>query len=148
MTSEMLIPQVIVVGILRVLLTTCPNSARNTGGIDLHAEWVSCINFMIAHKEFFKEHEFKSAKNSMIDKILVDAFEAKPKADKDSEDEKNEAGEKSEEEEEEINYAGQPEFGYEMDRHRIIAAMIISDFFLFLLKHLKANHIVHFIYVS
>jgi hypothetical protein len=53
MTSEMLIPQVIVVGILRVLLTTCPNSARNTGGIDLHAEWASCINFMIANKDFF-----------------------------------------------------------------------------------------------
>ena len=101
---------------------------------------------MIAHKEFFKEHEFKSAKNAMIDKILEDALQEKPK--KEGEEDKIETGEKSEEEEEEINYAGMPEFGYEMDRHRIIAAMIISDFFLFLLKHLKANHIVHFIYVS
>ena len=52
------------------------------------------------------------------------------------------------EEEEEINYATMAEFAFEADRHRIIAAMIISDFFLFLLKHLKGNHVVQFIYVS
>lgn len=48
------------VGILRVLLTTCPNNAKNAGGIDLHSEWSSCINLMLAHKEFFIEHGFKS----------------------------------------------------------------------------------------
>jgi len=53
MTKENAIPQVIVVGILRVLLTTCPNSAKNTGGIDLHAEWTACINFMVSKKQFF-----------------------------------------------------------------------------------------------
>jgi len=31
MNSDNPIPQIIVVGILRVLLTTCPNAARNTG---------------------------------------------------------------------------------------------------------------------
>ena len=35
-----------------------------------------------------------------------------------------------------------------MDRHRIIVAMIISDFFLFMLKHFKANHLVQFMYLS
>jgi len=45
MQVENPIPQVIVVGILRVLLTTCPNAARNSGGIDLHREWVSCCKF-------------------------------------------------------------------------------------------------------
>ncbi len=31
MSSDNPIPQIIVVGVLRVLLTTCPNAARNTG---------------------------------------------------------------------------------------------------------------------
>ena len=31
MSSDNPIPQIIVVGILRVLLTTCPNAARNSG---------------------------------------------------------------------------------------------------------------------
>ena len=34
MSSDNPIPQIIVVGILRVLLTTCPNAARNSGKID------------------------------------------------------------------------------------------------------------------
>jgi hypothetical protein len=33
MSSDNPIPQIIVVGILRVLLTTCPNAARNSGKI-------------------------------------------------------------------------------------------------------------------
>jgi hypothetical protein len=97
---------------------------------------------MIANKEFFRDHKFKSARNAHIDKLLQDAFEAKAKDENDSEEEKIEAGEKSEEEDEDPNYASLPEFQYEMDRHRIIAAMIISDFFLFVLKHLKGNHVV------
>ena len=79
MTKEMLIPQVIVVGILRVLLTTCPNSAKNTGGIDLHAEWTACINLLVAKKEFFRQNEFKSQGQPVIDKILKDAFETEEK---------------------------------------------------------------------
>lgn len=39
-------------------------------------------------------------------------------------------------------------FKYENDRHRVIVAMLISDFFLFLMKHLKNNHVIQFIYVS
>lgn len=40
------------------------------------------------------------------------------------------------------------EFRYEIDRHRIITAMIISDFFIYMLKHLKANCINQFVYLS
>ena len=43
MNSESPLPQIIVVGVLRVLLTTCPNAARNSGGIDLHSEWTSSL---------------------------------------------------------------------------------------------------------
>ena len=31
------------------------------------------------------------------------------------------------------------EYKYENDRHRIITAMIISDLFIYMLKHFKAN---------
>jgi hypothetical protein len=31
------------------------------------------------------------------------------------------------------------EYVYENDRHRIITAMVISDLFIFMLKHFKAN---------
>mmetsp|Transcript_28577 Transcript_28577/g.27568 ORF Transcript_28577/g.27568 Transcript_28577/m.27568 type:complete len:237 (-) Transcript_28577:1115-1825(-) len=60
MSNDNPIPQIIVVGILRVLLTTCPNAARNTGGIDLHSEWSSCLNFMFFNSEFFLRHNFQS----------------------------------------------------------------------------------------
>ena len=34
------IPQIIVVGIFWLLLTTCPTANRIPGGIDIHEEWV------------------------------------------------------------------------------------------------------------
>ena len=40
------------------------------------------------------------------------------------------------------------EFEAEQDRHRLIVAMAISDFFLFLLKHFKRNHVLQFMYLS
>ena len=46
------------------------------------------------------------------------------------------------------DFAAMDSFKYENDRHRVIVAMLISDFFLFLMKHLKNNHIIQFIYVS
>lgn len=61
MSSDNPIPQIIVVGILRVLLTTCPNAVRNSGGIDLHHEWSACFEFLFHHKQFFLEHKFQSA---------------------------------------------------------------------------------------
>ena len=70
MNNDQPIPQVIVVGILRVLLTTCPNNQRNAGGIDLHAEWSSCLNFLILHKDYFKEMKFKSKAFEKTDTLL------------------------------------------------------------------------------
>ena len=40
------------------------------------------------------------------------------------------------------------DYRYENDRHRIITAMIISDLFIYMLKHFKANCINQFIYLS
>jgi hypothetical protein len=58
MSSDNPIPQIIVVGILRVLLTTCPNAVRNSGGIDLHHEWSACIEFLYHNKRFFQDNNF------------------------------------------------------------------------------------------
>jgi hypothetical protein len=46
------------------------------------------------------------------------------------------------------DFAQLDEYKYENDRHRVIVALLIADFFLFLMKHLKNNHILQFIYVS
>jgi hypothetical protein len=40
-TKENPIPQILIVGILRILLTTCPTANRASGGIDLQREWTS-----------------------------------------------------------------------------------------------------------
>ena len=47
-----------------------------------------------------------------------------------------------------MEFSKMPEYQFEVDRHRIIVAMVISDFFLFILKHFKANHLVQFMYLS
>ena len=40
------------------------------------------------------------------------------------------------------------EYKFENDRHRVIVALLIADFFLFMMKHLKFNHVIQFICVS
>lgn len=88
MTTDQPIPQVIVVGILRVLLTTCPNNQKNSGGIDLHAEWSACLNFLSANREYFKEQGFKSQVFSKTDVLLdyVPKSERAKPADEEDED--------------------------------------------------------------
>ena len=55
------IPHIIVVGILRVLLSTCPNTKKNTtGGVHIHREWGSCLKLYMTNKAFFDEAGFKS----------------------------------------------------------------------------------------
>ena len=46
------------------------------------------------------------------------------------------------------DYFDMDDYKYENDRHRIITAMIISDLFIYMLKHFKANCINQFIYLS
>ena len=71
MTKDNPIPQVIVVGILRVLLTTCPTASRSSGGIDLHREWTSTVKLLQEQKELFVD--FKSGvftHNHLLEKVL------------------------------------------------------------------------------
>ncbi|CDW84661.1 UNKNOWN [Stylonychia lemnae] len=129
MNSDNPIPQIIVVGILRVLLTTCPNAARNTGGIDLHSEWSSSLQFAFYKKEFFIENGFKSAHYAHSFLISQDSQNDDVRA-------------------EAPDFATVEDYKYENDRHRVIVALVISDFFLFLMKHFKNNHVIQFIYIS
>lgn len=50
--------------------------------------------------------------------------------------------------EEAPDFAALDEYKFENDRHRVIVALLIANFFLFLMKHLKYNHVIQFIYVS
>lgn len=146
MSNDQPIPQIIVVGILRVLLTTCPNNAKNAGGIDLHSEWSSCINLLTENKALFKENGFKSKVFEKTNSLL----ESDPvvKSDSEEKDSPKEEEKKETNIDEDPNYPGMPEYQFEMDRHRVIVAMVISDFFMFMLKHFKANHVVQFMYLS
>jgi len=55
------IPHIIVVGILRVLLSTCPNTKKNTtGGVHIHREWASCVKLYFLNKQLFDDNGFKS----------------------------------------------------------------------------------------
>jgi hypothetical protein len=47
-----------------------------------------------------------------------------------------------------VDYAVVEEYKFENDRHRVTVALIISDFFIYIMKHFKANHIIQFIYIS
>lgn len=58
--------------------------------------------------------------------------------DKDQLDEKSD-GDEAEEGLLDEDYFDLDEYKYENDRHRIITAMIISDLFIYMLKHFKAN---------
>jgi len=126
MSNDHPIPQVIVVGILRVLLTTCPNNNAqkpgNGGGIDLHCEWTSCIELLNFQRELLAAHD----KYGPILSQLAN-----------NENFKSQYMEQRKEESDAEN-----------DRHRLIVALSISDFFLFLLRHFKTNHIVQFMYLS
>ena len=118
MSADHPIPQVIVVGILRVLLTTCPNakSGAGSGGVDLHSEWTSCLELLCHAPDAFADTKYKEHLGLSLPELLA-AFETRP------------------------------EFEQEQDRHRLLVAMTISDFFRFLLKHLKQNHIIQFMYL-
>jgi len=61
MNKQHPIPNIIVVGILRVLLSTCPNTKKNkTGGVQIHREWSSSLKLYLLNKEWFDQEGFKS----------------------------------------------------------------------------------------
>ena len=70
-------------------------------------------------------------------------------SDDDEDDEQKEGGREEENELWEDEDVFEMEaYKYENDRHRIITALIISDLFIYMLKHFKANCINQFVYLS
>lgn len=143
------IPHIIVVGILRVLLSTCPNTKKNTsGGVQIHREWSSCVRLYFKNKELFDENGFKTelytheTLGAEYDRIHNNL--AKELADENDEDKKSQGPEETKDE----DYFELEDYKYENDRHRVITAMIISDLFIYMLKHFKSNCINQFIYLS
>ena len=76
---------------------------------------------------------------------LLDSSPKKTPADETNEDADQESPDGQEED---PDFSKMPDYQFESDRHRIIVAMVISDFFLFMLKHFKANHLAQFMYLS
>ena len=170
------IPHIIVVGILRVLLSTCPNTKKNTtGGVYIHREWSSSLKLYFVNKDFFDFHSFQSQifphdtlhkeleriakvkkdkeaaeadklleeqKESLDNSLTVIGSDGEEKEDKkEATVKKNDTKEDEEEPEglKDEDYFELEDYKYENDRHRIITAMIISDLFIYMLKHFKAN---------
>ena len=132
------IPHIIVVGILRVLLSTCPNTKKNTtGGVHIHREWGSCLKLYLQNKAWFDQQGFKSGifEHTSLDK----EFERKKE---------DGAGSDDEEALKDEDFFELEDYKYENDRHRVISAMIISDLFIYMLKHFKSNCINQSIYLS
>ena len=99
----------------------------------MNSEWSACVTFMMSNKEFFLENDFVSKGLPILDTLLRKEEDVK---------EERKSDEEEEEEDDDVVYSSMPEFQCEVDRHRVITAMIISDFFLYLLKHLKGNHVI------
>ena len=143
------IPHIIVVGILRVLLSTCPNTKKNTtGGVHIHREWASCVKLYFLNKELFDEHGFKSelyGHETLTKEWQKQKEDLEPsdKGDENSESESNPSPNKAPKQPElstkDEDFFDLEDYRYENDRHRVITAMIISDLFIYMLKHFKAN---------
>ena len=147
------IPHILVVGILRVLLATCPNTKKNTtGGVHIHREWASCVKLYFLNKPMFDENGFQSELYGH--EVLMKEYQ-KFQAEKESAEEAEDQIESSKKEAQQPEWTTKDEdffdledYRYENDRHRVITAMIISDLFIYMLKHFKANCINQFVYLS
>ena len=142
MNKDHPIPHIIVVGILRVLLSTCPNTKKNTtGGVQIHREWGSCVRLYFYNKPLFDEHGFKSelytheTLEKEYQKMNEETEKKEEEGEAEAEDEKKEETEPTKDE----DYFELEDYKYENDRHRVITAMIISDLFIYMLKHFKSN---------
>ena len=53
-TTENPIPQILIVGVLRILLTTCPTANRTSGSIDLQREWASSVRLCLKYPHLYE----------------------------------------------------------------------------------------------
>ncbi len=138
MTKENVIPQLFIVALLRVLLTTCPNASKNSGGIDIHREWNSVLVLQKSNEEYKKiklnpPEEEKKEEEKKQGKKAQEADWKKAILD--------ELNKESEHKNSTNNEAmcDVPEFQTEYNRHRFIIGFIITRIYVYVLGHLKSN---------
>ena len=131
-----MIPQVFIVSLLRVLLTTCPNASKNSGGIDIQREWSTLLTLQSKlakfkdiklappeeEKKVEEKKEQKKIDNNWKKAIIEDL-------NKDPSEHKN-------------NGEAQcdiPGYQVEFNRHRFAIAYGITRIYTYILGHLKSN---------
>ena len=156
-TNENPIPQILIVGILRILLTTCPTATRTSGGIDLHREWVSSVKLCAKHPEIYDEfiapNKDKSLLvhdqlNDLISKVKHSIAKQKQDKSEDQDEDDKEGDEDESNSEEEVgnidnlDIAVIEDYKYENHRHSLITAKFIGLILLFIQRHFQNNHII------
>ena len=100
---------------------------------------------MLSKKQWFNDMEFQS----IMEHPTINSEWQRIKSKEANKNEKEDGGCSSNDEAlPDEDYFELDEYKYENDRHRIITAMIISDLFIYMLKHFKANCINQFVYLS
>lgn len=158
-THDNPIPQILIVGILRILLTTCPTANRTSGGIDLQREWVSSVRLALKYPELITMiNQDKSAEfsNNIIKeplKTLTKKLDkSEDKSDKDEDEKENNDDDSNSEEDvgnpETIDLAVVDFYKYENNRHSLITAKFIGLLLLFIQRHFHSNHVLQCVYLS
>jgi len=138
-SKENVIPQVFIVSLLRILLTTCPNASKSSGGIDIHREWNSLL---LWQKKFEKYKDLKLAPPEEQKKPEEDKKSGSAKKDTDwrkaiIEDLNKDPAEHNKANSEAVCEI--PEFQTEYNRHRFIIGYTITRIYTWILGHLKSN---------
>ena len=138
-TNESPLAQVIVVGLLRTLLTTCASNnlySANSKGVDLNRDWECSI------ERFALEDQGKL--QNLLDERLRKTLEAYVhcQSNKDVLNPSKDGLEKSHALFTELSHLKK-----ELERHRILTSQAISSFLIFILKQFKVNCVWQFSYL-
>ncbi|CAI2387422.1 unnamed protein product [Moneuplotes crassus] len=169
------IPQILVVAILRILLTTCPNANRSSGGIDLHREWISSISLLVKYPEIYSIFiENKADDCPLIHNRIISLYSNKEESKEENKDRDNsddsEKESNSEEDQDsnkskdssneedtkyfklfaegELDLAVSDLFNFENYRHSMISAKFIGQLLLFIQRKFQYNHVIQGVYFS
>lgn len=168
-TKENPIPQILIVGILRILLTTCPTANRTSGGIDLHREWSSSLKLLFKYPKIYETfikdkkddcpivHEPIIELMQKIEKLKIDkSQENLDKDDSNSEEEVPET-DKVNHVDEIATYGNRfvehfndllSKCKYENFRHSLATSRYIGLLLVHIQRNFKSNHVIQAVYFS
>ncbi|KAL4452925.1 hypothetical protein ABPG74_002490 [Tetrahymena malaccensis] len=140
--ADIALAQIIVVGLLRTMLTTCATNNKynpNNKGIDLNREWESSLIHILQYKD-----EINLQKDEL--KKYIDDYNQYIENNKDfpQKDEKENDLIKKDSSD---DLKEKSRIKIELDRHRLFTANIISSFILLLAKKFKHNCVWQFSYL-